>query len=94
MNDDERQAIERALRRPDRMGGDLRIARRRRQIIVPEQDLDDPDVGSVLQKMHREAVAQRVQRDALGEASRLRRRPAGGVQHGLIDRMIFVTTGE
>jgi hypothetical protein len=47
------------------MGGDLRVARRRRQIIVPEQNLNDPDVGSVLQKMCREAVAQRVQRDTL-----------------------------
>ena len=90
----QRQAIERALRRPDRMGGDLRVARCRRQIIVPEQDLDDPDIGSVLEKMRREAVAQRVQRDALGQARSLHRRPAGGVQHGRIDRMIFVTTGE
>jgi hypothetical protein len=32
---------------------------------VPEQNLDDPDVGSVLQKMRREAVAQRVKRDSL-----------------------------
>jgi hypothetical protein len=61
---------------------------------VPEQDLDDPDVGSVLEKMRREAVAQRVQRDALGQARSLHRRPAGGVQHGLIDRMIFVTPRE
>src|SRR6266404_2975920 len=76
------------------MGGDLRVARRRRQIIVPEQDLDDPDVGSVLEKMRREAVAQRVQRDALGQARSLHCRPAGGVQHGLIDRMIFVTPRE
>ena len=34
---------------------------------MPEQDLDDPDIGSVLEKMRREAVAQRVERDALGE---------------------------
>jgi hypothetical protein len=40
-----------------RQGGDLRVARRRRQIIVPEQDLDDPDISSVLQKMGGEAVA-------------------------------------
>jgi hypothetical protein len=33
----QRQAVERALRRPDRIGGDLRVARRRRQIVVPEQ---------------------------------------------------------
>jgi hypothetical protein len=76
------------------MGGDLRVARRRRQIIVPEQDLDDPDVSSVLQKMRREAVAQRVQRDALGQACSLHRRPASGVQHGLIDRMILVKPRE
>jgi len=31
----QRQAVERALRRPDCMGGDLRVARRRRQVIVP-----------------------------------------------------------
>ena len=90
----QRQAIERALRRPDRIGGDLRVARCRRQTIVPEQDLDDPDIGSVLEKMRREAVAQRVERDALGQARSLHRRPTGGVQHGLIDRMIFVTTRE
>ena len=56
-NDIQRQTIERALGRTDRMGGDLRIARRRRKIVVAEQDLDDPDVGSVLQKMRRETVA-------------------------------------
>jgi hypothetical protein len=33
----QRQAIERALRRTDRMGRDLRVARRRRQIVVAEQ---------------------------------------------------------
>ena len=43
------QTIERALGRADRMGRDLRVARRRRQIVVAEQNLDDPDVGSVLQ---------------------------------------------
>ena len=43
-----RQTIERALRRPDRMGSNVGVARRRRQIVMPEQDLDDPDIGSVL----------------------------------------------
>src|SRR3954452_12148779 len=59
---------------------------------MPEQDLDDPDIGSVLEKMRREAMAQCVQRDALGQARSLHRRSTGCVQHGLIDRMIFVTT--
>src|ERR1700687_5039243 len=58
----QRQTIEWALRRADRMGRDLRIARRRRQIVVAEQDLNDPDVGSVLQEMGREAMAQRMSR--------------------------------
>ena len=52
-----RQTIERALRRPDRMGGNLGVARRGRQIVMPKQDLDDPDIGSVLEKVRREAVA-------------------------------------
>lgn len=67
------QTIERALRRPDRMGRDLRVARRRRQIVVAEQNLNDPDVGSVLKKMRRETVTQRVQCDALRQSRRLHR---------------------
>ena len=78
-NDLQGQTIERAPRRPDRVGCDLRVARGRRQIVVPEQDLNDPDVGPVLQKMRREAVAQRVQRDALGQPRRLR--PPTGRPH-------------
>ena len=87
----QRQAIERALRRTDRMGRDLRVARRRRQIVVAEQDLNDPNVGLVLQEMGREAVAQRVQRHSLGQPCRLRRRPTSGVQDGRIDRMILAS---
>jgi hypothetical protein len=64
----QRQAIERALCRADRTGRDLGVARCRRQIIVTEQNLDDPDVGSVLQEMGREAVAQRVHRHSLGQS--------------------------
>jgi hypothetical protein len=88
------QAIERALRLADRMGRDLRVARRRRQIIVAEQNLNDPDVGSVLQEMGREAVALRVQRHSLGQSCRLRRRPVSGVQDSRIDRMILVAAGK
>jgi hypothetical protein len=61
---------------------------------MPEQDLDDPDIGSVLQKVRREAVAQRVQRDPLGQTCSFDCRPAGGMQHGWINRMILITTGE
>src|SRR3954454_15070851 len=44
--------------------------------------------------MRREAVAQGVQRDALGQPRRLDRRPAGRMQHGRVDRMIVVAAGE
>src|ERR1700693_718148 len=86
-SDFQAQTIERALGRADRMGRDLRVARRRRQIVVAEQNLDDPDVGSVLQQMRREAVAQRMQSNALRQPRRLDRRPAGCVQYGWINRM-------
>src|SRR3984885_7572269 len=70
-SDFQSQTIERALGRADRMGRDLRVARRRRQIVVAEQNLDDPDVGSVLQQMRREAVAQRMQSNTLRQPAAL-----------------------
>ena len=59
-HDLQRQTIERARRRPDRMDGDLRIERRRRQMGMPEQNLNDSNVGTAFQQMRRKAVAQRV----------------------------------
>ena len=47
----EAQAVEGARGRRDQVGGDLRIARRRRQIRVAEQDLDNADVGPALKQM-------------------------------------------
>ena len=93
-HDLQRQSIERALRRPDRVGRDLRIARRRRQIVMTEQNLNDPDVGSAFQEMRREAMAQRVQRDPLGQPGGIDRRSAGSVQHRRINRMIFIPSGK
>ena len=43
------QAVEGALRRRDHIGRDASIERGRRQVVVAEQNLDDPNVGSVLQ---------------------------------------------
>ena len=40
---------------------------------MPEQDLDDADVDAVLQQVGREAVAQRVRPDPLGDVRGLRR---------------------
>jgi hypothetical protein len=91
---EQRQSIERALRRPDRVGRDLRIARRRRKIVMTEQNLNDPNVGSAFQKMRREAMAQGVQRDPLGQTGGFDRRPAGGVQNRRIDGMIVIPPGK
>jgi hypothetical protein len=49
------EAVQRALRHGDRRGRHMGVARRRRQIAVAQQDLDDPGVGSALQKMGGEA---------------------------------------
>ena len=60
----QRQAVEWARRRPDRVRSDLRIARSRRQIVMTEQNLNDPDVGSAFQEVRRETMAQGVQRES------------------------------
>ena len=55
--DPQSRVVEWADRVGDRTGRDLGIASGGRQIAVPEQDLDDADVGPVFQQMGREAVA-------------------------------------
>ena len=89
----QRQAVKRALRCPYRMGRHLRVEGRCGEIAmacaalaVAKKNLNDPDVGSVFQKMGGKAVAQRVQRHPLGKASGFDRRAAGGVQHGGVNR--------
>ena len=57
---------------------------------MAEQRLDDTDVGAVLKKMRREAVAKGMQRNPLAQPRRLDRRAAGGVQDGRADRTILV----
>ena len=72
----QRQAIERTRRRPDDVRRDMSIPRRRVEdappargkIGVAEQRFDDADVGAVLKKMRREAVAKGMQRDPLAHA--------------------------
>jgi len=57
------ELVERARDRTHRPGRDLRIKRSIVELGMPEQDLDDPDVGAVFQQVRREAVAQRVRPD-------------------------------
>ena len=73
------EPIERTGRIADELPGDARIARRRRQVLVAEQNLDDSDVDAALQKVGGEAVSQNVHADSLVEPRGGRRRTAGRV---------------
>jgi len=59
------EMLQRALGGRNHMGRDTRIARRRRQVLVTEQNLDDADIGPVLEQMRRKAVPQDVNTHAL-----------------------------
>ena len=52
----QRKPIQRARRRGDEACRDAGIARRRRQILVAEQNLDDADIRPALQKMGGETM--------------------------------------
>ena len=60
-------------------GGNAGIARRRIELVVPQQSLDDSDIGAALEQMGGEAVAQRMQAHALfdpGRRGRFMKQPA------------------
>src|SRR3954451_17914627 len=76
----EGKAVEGARRAGDQGCGDLRITGRRRQLDVPEQDLDNPDVGPALQKMCGKTVPERVGCDGLADPRLSPGSPAGGLQ--------------
>ena len=52
-------------------GRHTRVARRRLQLVVPEQRLDRPDIDPAIVEMRREAVPQRMHVDRLPDARRL-----------------------
>src|SRR5437660_9405058 len=49
------------------------VARRRVQLGMSKQSLDQPDIGAALEQMRGKAVAQRMQADALPDAGSVRR---------------------
>ena len=61
-------------RPPGGAGRDVRVDLRRREALVAEQLLDDPQVRAAVEQMGRERVPQRVRRDAVREAGRRARR--------------------
>src|SRR5882757_8392623 len=64
-------AIERAHDLPDGLGGDPRIERGGVELGMSQQDLDDPDIGVLLQKMRRKAVSQGVRGHLLADLGHL-----------------------
>src|SRR5215469_12792969 len=66
------QQVERARHLADRADGDAGVERGRVELFVPEQDLDDPDIGLLLQQMGGKAVPQRMNPDTLGDAGSCR----------------------
>src|SRR5246127_5914196 len=66
------QKVERARHLADRADRDAGVERRRVEFLVSEQNLDDADVGFLLQKMRGKAVPQGMNADALGNAGTCR----------------------
>ena len=64
---------ERTLDGGDPTCGHTCIARRRVQLGMPKQSLDQPDIDAALEQMRGKAVAQRMQADALPDAGSVRR---------------------
>src|SRR5438132_11414960 len=62
------QQVEWARHLADRTDGDAGVRCRRVQLLVSEQNLDDPDIGLLFQKMGGKAVPQGMNTDALGNA--------------------------
>src|SRR4051794_23750599 len=68
-----RQLVQRAGYGAHRSGCDLGVKGRVLELRVAEQDLDDADIGAVLEQVGGEAVAQRMRADPLGDVGGLRR---------------------
>src|ERR1700745_4170470 len=65
--DERRQPVQRAHDFANDVGCYLGVARRGVELGMPEQHLDDPDIGLLLQEMGGKAVAQRVRRHPFGQ---------------------------
>jgi hypothetical protein len=62
------QQVERARHLANGADGDAGVERRRVELLVSEQNLNDPDIGLLLQEMGGKAVPQRVNTDTFGNA--------------------------
>src|SRR5690242_7465568 len=66
------QQVERACHLADGTDGDAGVERRRVELLVSEQNLDDPDIGLLLEEMRGKAMPQCMNADALGNAGACR----------------------
>src|SRR6516162_9133021 len=66
------QKVERACHLAERADGDAGVERRRVELLVSEQNLDNPDIGLLLQEVGGKAMPQCMNADALGNAGACR----------------------
>src|SRR3954471_10833853 len=88
------ELVERAGHGAHRAGCDLGVEGGVVELRVPEQGLDDPDIGAVLEQVRREAVAECVRADPLGDVGRLRRLDDDAMELPGADRLQRMLTGE
>src|SRR6516162_2174945 len=62
------QKVERACHLAEGADGDACVERRRVELLVSEQHLDNPDIGLLLQEMRGKAVPQCMNADTFGDA--------------------------
>jgi hypothetical protein len=72
--------LQRAHDRPDSVGGDAGVERRRVDLRMSEENLDHSDIGVLLQKVGCKAMPQRMWRHPLGDLGQVCRRMAGAVE--------------
>ena len=89
-----RNMIERAHDLPDGLGGDAGIERGGVELGVPQQDLDHPDIGVLLQKMRRKAVTKGVRGHPLADLGHLGCGIAGAPELARRHRVDRVHTGK
>src|SRR5271170_6218980 len=89
-----RQQVEGALDAGDHAGGDASVARRRVQFVVTQKRLDFANIGTALEQVGREAVAQRMQRHALPDPGRIGRLMEQAVELAGGDRLAALGAGK
>src|SRR5258707_62722 len=88
------EVLERTGYRADRLRRDTGVERRRVELGMSQEDLNDPDVDILLEKMRGEAVTQSVGRHALADAGRFRRLMDGAIDLAGRDRLGNAATGK